>query len=212
MKKCLMVGVVFLALIVLAGPVLAKEGGDGNRQQRRGRRQVRRGGMGRGADLVNKLDDLTEDQKTKITELRKGIREKMQAAKTRDERRKVFTTVQEDINKLLTEEQVKKLEELVKAARLARDPLMKLEDLTDEQKAKIAELRKGLKAKMEAAKTRDERRKVFTSLQEEIKKILTEEQAKKLGELRKAMRRGRRPRPAARKPVDKPDVEKPVFD
>jgi hypothetical protein len=106
----------------VAGPVWAGEGGEKQgrmRERMKERMEQRQERRGQRVQAFKQIEDLTDEQKAKIQELHKGLREKMRAAKTREERAKliatvrrvkIFATLRQNVKKLLTEEQVKKLE------------------------------------------------------------------------------------------------------
>lgn len=216
MRRLMMAGLGVLALLLVAGPVWAGEGGEKQgrmRERMKERMEQRQERRGQRVQAFKQIEGLTDEQKAKIRELHKGLREKRKATKTPEERAKLIATVREEVEKVLTEEQLAKLKKLRQAALAERDPLNKL-SLTEDQKAKIAELRKAAAEKAKATEDREERVKIFATLRQDVKKLLTEEQVKKLEAARP--RPGRRPGPRRRanqRDEKQGDEDpKPVFD
>jgi Spy/CpxP family protein refolding chaperone len=105
---------------------------------------------------------LTDEQRAKIAEIRKGVREQIQAVLTDDQKAKL-QTLREKIGERLQELRPK---------------------LTDDQKAKIKEILQAAKAKAAAANTPEEKAKVFQTAKEELRGVLTDEQAQKIETLK----------------------------
>ncbi|MFO7898134.1 MAG: hypothetical protein R6V58_03625 [Planctomycetota bacterium] len=152
--------------------------------------------MGR---LTDELD-LGEKQKEKIQELREAAREQLEGAESPEKRREVMQQLQQDIRALLTKDQLAELEKLkeARAGRRGRGPGRTMRrgpgarfgmlrrrggralDLTDEQREKMARLRKGLREKLRDAETPEQRREILKNLRGEIQGVLTPEQRKKI--------------------------------
>ena len=105
---------------------------------------------------------LTDEQRARIAEIHKGIGEQILAVLT-DEQKAKLQAFRQGVG-----EQIKEL----------------LPNLTDEQKAKIKEILQAAKAKAAAATTPEEKAKAFQSAKEEIRGLLTDEQAKKIEDLK----------------------------
>jgi len=156
-----------LAMALFAGSAFADRGDGPKGPRGRGQHRMRRRGMMR--HRFGKALDLTEEQQAKVAELRKAAFEKVKAAEKPEAKREILKQLRADLQKLLTDEQKKKAEELCKKHGLG---------LTEEQRGKIAEIRKNAR--------------------EEVQKLLTDEQRKKIEELHKKARgrmrerRGRR--------------------
>lgn len=136
---------------------------------------------------------LTDEQRKAAQEIRKAAHEKMKAAETPEQRREIMDKMHEDLKATLTEEQAKKLEEWRKehgrpgpgfgAGPEGRGSLGRLA-LTEEQKAKAKAIREEALKKAKAAETPEARREILTKMHEEIKALLTPEQAEKLEQMR----------------------------
>ena len=116
--------------------------------------------------------DLTDEQKEVIAQLVEDSREKLRA----------------DIEAVLTDEQVEKLQQLHDDG--ANRPFEGL-DLTEEQEAAIADIRENARADAEAAETRQARQEIMQAAHDEVLSVLTEEQIEKLEQLRPPAPRGR---------------------
>ncbi|KKK82446.1 hypothetical protein LCGC14_2803310 [marine sediment metagenome] len=155
------------------------EGGPG--AQRRGQGGP---GMGAGFGMFERLG-LTEKQRNKIASIREEAMRKMMA----------------DIKKVLTDKQREQLEKAQagkggpkdKRGAGGGDMYNKL-DLSKKQSKAIAKIRKKVRARMQDAGTSEERRGMMQQMHEDIKDILTDEQAEKLAEFQKQRKGGQRQR------------------
>jgi len=130
--------------------------------------------------------DLTEEQKETITNIVEESRAKLHA----------------DIEAVLTDEQIEKLEQLRENARAVPGrgfpgigprgpfagpdglpPVFDALDLTEEQEALIVEIRENARADAETAETREARRDIMQAAHDEILSVLTEEQIEELEQL-----------------------------
>ena len=157
------------------------------------------GGRGdQGSDL-----GLTDAQKKQIAEIRKAAAIEMKKAKPED-RKAIAEATQAKIDELLTPEQREKLKKFRQSQQ--RRGQMPDIGLTDEQKAKMADIRKTAMANKDA--TPAERKAAFELMKKEIEKLLTPEQLEKFKKARQGgPRRGgvkgrgdrKGPRPGANK-------------
>jgi len=201
--------VVVVAVAALVGSALAQGGGGGRGGQRGGRG----GNPNQPSSLLNRADvqkdlSITEDQKTKLGEIRTASRQKMTdaaaaAGEDRAAQQAARQKVQEEVAKetlaVLTPEQQKRLKEIfiqvrgtqaVLNAEVAADL-----GLSDDQKSKIADLQKRqqqanqeIQAKMrdqsiDQAEARTEMQKNAKTLGDEIDKVITDAQKTKLKEM-----------------------------
>jgi Spy/CpxP family protein refolding chaperone len=149
--------------------------------------------------------DLTAEQKTAIAEIREKARADAAAAETRQKRHEIMQAAHDEILSVLTEEQIGKLERFQaggpwEPGRPGRGypgvgpkgpiagpdgipPVLEVLDLTEEQKAAIAEIRENAIADAEAAETREARRDIMQAAHDEILSVLTDEQIEELGQL-----------------------------
>ncbi|MCG3178416.1 MAG: hypothetical protein BIFFINMI_00743 [Phycisphaerae bacterium] len=138
-------------------------------------------------ELLGQLN-LTDDQKSKIEELNKALREAMGKATTPEARRDLMQKHEADVKALLTDEQKTKLAELQKKAQDERgqamiDRLKTGLSLTDEQVAKVTDLQNALRDAMSKADTPEARRDLFQKYQTDVKALLTDEQKTKYDQL-----------------------------
>lgn len=163
--------------------------------------------------------NLTEDQKTKLKAMNQDIRKKMEELRKQDnltikEYREKMVEYRKDrqtqFESLLTPEQKAQMDKNREALKARtkeygkrRDARMKEElKLTDEQSAKLAENRRATMEKVKTIRedkslTDDQRREkvkeAMKSQKEGMKRLLTEEQLKKMKENRKDHHKKRRP-------------------
>ena len=165
------------------------EGGnqERDRQARRDRmrqRMARFGARGRGSMVslnvagLQVVDDLSDDQKKKIADLRAALLAKIQELKKR---------MDEDVKRVLTPAQKDKMEAAQRAAALRGPGGV---TLTPEQKAKLDAAREAA-GKIE---DRQARREFLQKATAEIRATYTEEQKKQEAERRNRFRRRRTPR------------------
>lgn len=141
-------------------------------------------GMGVGFGMFERLG-LSEKQRKKIASIREEAMRKMMA----------------DIKKILTDEQREQLEKAQAGKPGSRDKrgtggddvYSKL-DLSKEQSKAIAKIRKKVRSRMQKAETSEERRGMMQQMHEDIKDILTDEQAEKLAQIQKQRQGGKRQR------------------
>jgi len=197
------------AVAALACAAFAQGGGQG-------RRGGQRGGGNPYAPMtlvfneeVQKELNITEDQKTKLTDLRTSTRTKMQEARTaagtdraaqQEATKKVTEESQKSLMEILTADQAKRVRELqiqwtgasivltdkeVQAALgITDDQKTKLEDLQKRQQTANAELRtKVQNQEIDQAAATEARTKNAKILEEEIGKVLTDAQKSKLTEM-----------------------------
>ena len=178
--------VTFFTLVLLAGTLIAKETKD---RPKRGDRPDGPKRAGRRHGGPRKMPDigLTDEQKKEIEAIRKDAMAKIKDAKGED-RKAIFAKMREDINGVFTKEQLEKF----KKAREKGGPGRKRPDLglTDEQKEKMAAIRKDAMAKMKDAKP-GERKAIHEQMQKQIAELLTKEQLEKFKEFHQRGRRGR---------------------
>jgi Spy/CpxP family protein refolding chaperone len=217
--------VAIVAIAVVACAAFAQGGGQG----RRGGGQRGGGNMYSPMNLVNVPEvqaeiNLTEDQKTKITELRTSLRTKMQEARTNagtdrtaqaEAAQKVNADAAKSLNEILNADQAKRVRELqiqwsgvnivltdkeVQAAlNVTDDQKTKFKDLQDRQRTANQELQQKVQnQEVDATQARETRTKNAKILEEEIGKILTDDQKTKLTAMggkalpKPAMQTGRR--------------------
>jgi len=184
-RNMIMTLATFVTLAMLGGSLLAKDaaprgkkGGDADAKKRDARRPRQHRRM---PDI-----GLTDAQKKEIGELRKTAMTNAKDAKP-EERKAIFEKLRKDVHALLTEEQAAKMKAMHKDGpkRGARPEL----NLTDEQKAKMTELRKATAAKMKDAKP-EEKKAIMENMKKQMATILTPEQLEKLKKAHKGGRPG----------------------
>ena len=212
---------VIVVLAAVACSAMAQGGGGG-----------RRGGGQRGGgnpyapmtlvrnEAVQKELNITEDQKTKITDLQASLRTKSQEARTaagtdRQAQQEAMTKVNADaakaLNEILTADQQKRLrelqiqwsgvgliatdKELQSALSITDDQLTKIKDLQTRQQAANREAQQS--ANGDRAAITEARQKNEKILVDEINKVLTDAQKAKLAELGGKLLE--KPAPAARR-------------
>jgi Spy/CpxP family protein refolding chaperone len=170
--------VTLLTLTLLTATLVAAEKRDRPRPD-----GAKRGGRRPGGD--RKLPDigLTEAQKTEIEAIRKAAMAKIKDADPK-ERRAIYMKMRGDIQAKFTKDQLAKL----KAARQRGGSDRPDLKLTEEQKKKMAAIRKAAGAKLKDAKP-EQRRAIMEEMRKQSEAILTPEQLKKLKEARQGQHR-----------------------
>jgi len=153
---------------------------------------------------------LTDEQQTAIAEIREQARAEAQAAETREARRQIMQTAHEEVLSVLTDEQIKILEQRRARVNWGRggsgrghigvgprgpfagpdSPLAAL-DLTEEQKTAIEAIREQARIDAEAAETWQARRQIMQTAHEEVMSVLTDEQIETLEQSCPGTPRGR---------------------
>ena len=143
--------------------------------------------------------DLTDEQQTAIAEIRENARAEAQSAETREARRQIMQAAHEEVLSVLTDEQIKILDQRRARANWGRGgpgrghigigprgpfagpdgPLAAL-DLTEEQKTAIEAIREQAGTDAEAAETWQARRQIMQTAHEEVLSVLTDEQIEAL--------------------------------
>lgn len=174
-------------LLLLTGSLIAAD--DAEKTKRPDRKQGQKQGMKRGRRGPRKMPDigLSDAQKVQIEAIRKGAHAKIKEADPKD-RKELFEAMREEIHGILTKEQVAKLKEAHKN-RQGQGGRADL-GLSDEQKEKMAALRKATAAKLKDAKGED-RKAIMEGMKKQVAAILTEEQLEKF----KQAHQNRRKRP-----------------
>ncbi|MDR3689018.1 MAG: hypothetical protein P4L46_06535 [Fimbriimonas sp.] len=197
--------VIIVAVAAIVGSAMAQGGG--------GRGQGMRGNPNSLSGLLNRADvqkdlGITDEQKTKLTDIRTASRQKMQDARTAagDDRAAMQAAMQkvgEEVGKeqmaVLTADQAKRLKEIFVQVRgsqaILNTEIQSDLGLSDDQKAKIKDLQeRQTKANQEIqqkvrdqsidqAEARTEREKNNKVLADEIDKILTDAQKSKLKDM-----------------------------
>jgi len=200
---------VVIAVVALVGSAMAQGGGGG----RGGQRGMRGGNPNSLSSLIRRADvqkdlAITDDQKTKITEIQTSSRQKMQDARAAagDDRAAQMAAMQkigEEVGKeqlaVLTADQQKRLKEIfvqVRGTQSVLNPEIQADlGLSDDQKSKIADLQKRqqqanqeIQAKVrdqsiDQAEDRTEQQKNNEVLATEVEKVLTDAQKSKLKEM-----------------------------
>ena len=175
-----------VTLVLMTGSLVAKEARDrakGRGGQDRAKRAPR--GPGRG----QKMPDigLTEDQKKEIAGIRKAGMAKVKDAKP-EERREIMAQIRKDIHAVFTKEQLEKLQKARGEGGQGRGGRPDL-GLTDEQKEKMAAIRKETATKMKDAKPGD-RKAIMEESRKKFEALLTPEQLEKLKKARQGGRPG----------------------
>jgi Spy/CpxP family protein refolding chaperone len=137
--------------------------------------------------------DLTEEQIAAIDAIRDAAMEALKQAQTPQEARDIIDAMHQDIEAVLTEEQLAALRECLR-------PRMRLNcldqiGLTDEQIAAIEAIRQAAMEALKDAETREEVREIMDQMYQDIMAVLTDDQLAALQECRDAQRPGPRPRP-----------------
>lgn len=130
--------------------------------------------------------DLTDEQEQKIKAILKDAREDAQKADTPKEKEKIWADAIEEIKKdVLTESQAKKFDRITRRVKIRRKIWHALASLklTDDQRKKIAEIRKEYREKIAQVKPK-ERWALISKMHEEILSVLTDEQKEQLKEMR----------------------------
>lgn len=137
-----------------------------------------------GERLIAALDklDLTADQKDQIAKLLADARKAAEAATEPKDKAEAFRTALEGIKKVLTADQLKKLEELLRPPGDAPlGPFARL-NLTDDQKQSILKIMGDAREQAKDA-TPQQREEILRAAREKIvKEVLTDEQRKQLPE------------------------------
>ncbi len=129
---------------------------------------------------------LTDEQKEKMDAIRKDTHAKMKDAKP-EERKAIMEAAHAEIEKILTPEQLEKFKKHRQGARRGHGKMPDI-GLSDDQKAKIQEIRKKAMADAKDAKGED-KKAIIGKMHEDIRALMTEEQLDKLKEARKGPRR-----------------------
>ncbi len=199
--------VVIVTVAALLGSAMAQGGGGGRGQRGGGGNQNSPTGLLTRADVKKDLS-LTDDQNTKLTEIRTGLRQKMQDARTAagDDRAaqqaamaKIGEESAKEINAVLTADQQKRLKEIfiqLRGAQAVLNPEVQKDlEITGDQKTKIADLQKrqqqanaDIRAKVQSGEieqtaVRELQQKNTKVLNEEINGVLTDAQKSKLKEM-----------------------------
>ncbi|MFP4355388.1 MAG: hypothetical protein ACLFUJ_09740 [Phycisphaerae bacterium] len=156
--------------------------------------KVRRALAARGGNVSDRGErpKMTDEQKAIIAEARKQAA----AAETRQEKAKIMRAAMQKVRESLTDEQKAQMQQrrrnAVNSRRRAAARLGKALELTDEQKAQVKAAHE--KARKAAEEAESDKRAVYReTLKKQMQGVLTEEQQKKLQEIReKAPRRGAR--------------------
>jgi len=202
--------VIVVAIAALAVSAVAQGGGGGGRGQRGGRGGGNPNSL---SSLLNRADvqkdlGITDDQKTKLTEIRTNSRQKMTDARTaagddRAAQQAAMAKIGEEVGKeqmaVLTPDQQKRLKEIFVQVRgtqaVLNTEIQNDLGLSDDQKAKIKDLQeRQTKANAELqAKVRDqsidqteaqaERQKNNKVLADEVEKVLSDAQKAKLKDM-----------------------------
>ena len=147
--------------------------------------------------------DLTEEQKARMKAIREETKGLLEKAKTREEKGKILRESFSKAEEVLTEEQRRKLKELIKRQRRQHDPLAGL-DITTEQKKQVEAIRKEMHEKMAGAKDREARRAIHKEMREKIGQVLTEDQRTRLRKKMHKFRQERRRRHPGKEAPDSP--------
>ena len=179
--------VTLFVMALLAGALVAKETKDrpkrGDKPEARKRTGRQPGGRGRMPDI-----GLTDAQKKEIADIRKAAMTAAKDAEPKD-RKAIMEKMREDTHKVFTKEQLEKLKEIREKGGSGRRGMPDL-GLTDEQKEKMAAIRKGVREKMKGAKP-EERKAIIEQMKKDIAAILTKEQLEKFKKAQQGGRRGR---------------------
>jgi Spy/CpxP family protein refolding chaperone len=130
---------------------------------------------------------LTDEQKEKMDAIRKDTHAKMKDAKP-EERKAIMEAAHAEIEKILTAEQLEKFKKHRQGAKRGHGKMPDI-GLSDDQKAKIQDIRKKAMADAKDAKGED-KKAIIGKMHKDIKALMTEEQ---LDKLKKAHKPGRRP-------------------
>ena len=179
--------VTLFVMALLAETLVAKETKDrpkrGNRPEARKRTGRRPGGRRKMPDF-----GLTDEQKKEIADIRKAAMTAAKDAEPKD-RKAIMEKMRKDIHGVFTKEQIEKLKEMRERGGDGRRGMPDL-GLTDEQKEKMAAIRKGVREKMKDAKP-EERKAIIEQMKKDIAAILTKEQLDKFKKAQQGGRRGR---------------------
>ena len=138
--------------------------------------------------------ELSEEQREQMTAIREKAKEAMKSAETREEKMAVWREAGQEMKDVFTDEQKKQMAAAgEKAIKKGTDQVLTTIEATDEQREAVGEIMAD--ARKAAAETDDwtEKRKIYRETFETIKKeVLTEEQVKKMEEMRKNWGRGGR--------------------
>jgi Spy/CpxP family protein refolding chaperone len=140
------------------------------------------GGRGGRPDL-----GLTDEQKEKMAAIHKDTRAKMKDAKP-EERKAIMEAAHKEIAKILTPEQLEKFKKHRHGGKPGHGKMPDI-GLSDDQKAKIQDIRKKAMADAKDAKGED-KRAIIGKMHKDIRALMTEEQIEKL---KKAHKGGKRP-------------------
>lgn len=149
-------------------------------------RPRRRGGWG-GVEL-------SEEQQKQMTAIREKAKEAMKSAETREEKMAVWREAHQEMKDVYTDEQKEQMTAArEKARKEGTERFMKAIEATDEQREAFTEIMADARKAAEETDDWGEKREIYRETFETLKKeVLTEEQVKKMEEMRKNRGRGRR--------------------
>ena len=127
--------------------------------------------------------NLTDEQRTRIKEIRQQAKADAAKATDKEAKQAIFKDANEKIkNEVLTAQQRAKLEQMRKEIRC---PVLKKLNLTEEQKAKVKEIMATAREDAKKAPDKEAKKAIFKAAWEKIKnQVLTAEQRTKLEELK----------------------------
>lgn len=148
--------------------------------------------------------DLTQDQIEAIDAIREAAMEALKEAETPQEARDIIEQMHQDIESVLTEEQLAALKECLRPKKLIN--CMDKIDLTPEQIALIDAIREIAMEDVKEAESREEVRQILDQMYQDIMDVLTDEQLEALQGCRDAQRLRLRDRDRQEQPEPEPEV------
>jgi len=146
--------------------------------------------------------DLTQDQIEAIDAIREAAMEALKEAETPQEARDIIEQMHQDIEDVLTDEQLAALRECLRPKKLVN--CMDKIDLTPEQIAVIDAIREIAMEDVKEAESREEVRQILDQMYQDIMDVLTDEQLEALQECRQRLRN--RDRDRQEQPEPEPEV------
>ena len=134
--------------------------------------------------------ELSDEQKEATKKIMSDAKAEAEKAEGREAKAKIYREAHEKVHKtVLTEDQRKKLGEARKGP---REKMAEALGLTDEQKSQAKEIMKKAFEEAKKAETPEAKHKIMQEAREKVhKEVLTDQQRKKAEELHKKMHRGR---------------------
>ena len=151
--------------------------------------------------------ELSAEQQEQMTAIREKAKEAMKSAETREEKMAVWRESHQEMKDVYTDEQKEQMTAArEKARKEGTERFMTAIEATDEQREAFTEIMADARKAAEETDDWGEKRQIYRETFETLKKeVFTEEQVKKMEEMRNRGRRGRRGRGGNRGGGDRED-------